>query len=222
MKDDTPYDQPLRVLAQKQISMEWVFREAPSVDYIFEAFGGLGITTLEIAARFPKTPIISVEADTGCVEKARVRTAGCRVTHIQGDALISMRTWAPPGLRGISLDFNQFTLLDLVTRSGWRKLVLREALKLYPMWLHLTDTSRSKLHLHWKRYGLENGDYFTYINALDDWFQDNANMRIMRGARRHTSNYLLLQRTDEMMSNQWNLQKTDLQTVEVFERIAPA
>jgi hypothetical protein len=219
MRDDTPYDQPPAVLARKAACMEWVFRGAPPVDRVLEAFGGLGVTTVAIARRFPRAHIRSVDLDAGCVERARRATVSyVNVRHEQNDALAELSSWDEGGALGVSLDFNRFTLLDLTRRGGWRRQILDSALALSPTWLQLTDTAVGKLHLHWRGYGLEDGDYLTYINTIDRWFRVGEDLRVTRVARRSTSSYLLLERIRDFVSLEWRQGTSAVGGIELLER----
>lgn len=171
MRDDTPYHtRPASEVARERACMEQVLAAASPVPLVFEAFGGMAVTARVLRARFPRAKIWACDLDRQCVaEYNRVmdRNASCW----EQDALEAVRGLRPGRCWGASLDYNQFTIMDLTTRDGWRRELLSEVLGRRPDWFQLTDSAVRYLHLNFTRYGLRDRHLPTYVAALAAKFQ---------------------------------------------------
>ena len=200
MRDDTPYrERPERERAHEKRCVGELLRHASPVDTVWESFGGLGDVAVQLTDRFPQAHVIACDLDQQCVDmyNDRMRREGRRAMASGRDARLG-----PPDLAGrwaASLDFNRFTVMDLVTdRAPWKRDLLAAVLQAEnpPQWVHLTDSARRYLHLNWARYGCADGELATYVERLDGVLRDRHGWHVANYVGYHSATYLLLERNE--------------------------
>ncbi len=165
MLDTTPYhERPRGEVEREQNCMRTIFKDVAPVDLVWEAFGGMGKTAQVIRECFPKADLIACDLDEQCVSMYNDAGFG---KCLQVDALADIRNRAFSSMWGASLDYNRFTLKDLVTKRNPARLkLLQEVLQRKPRWVQLTDSARPYLHLNWQNYGLKTPGIDEYVRAL--------------------------------------------------------
>lgn len=201
MNDETPYHtRPPTEIEQERCCLETIFAAAPPANFIFEAFGGVGLAAGIWARKFPRARVESWDLDERCVElynadpdkhpNARCYRGNSMVAALQ--LRMERRSWAA------SLDFNKFTVMDLWGRKSgkWKVDLLRTLVGKGPKWFHITDSAAPYLHLNWKRYGLEERDLAAYVlllaNEVTKLWPD---YRLEKWDAHHAASYLLFVRT---------------------------
>lgn len=172
--------------------MRAIFARAPGVNFIFEAFGGLGITAKVMVERFPNAHILAADLDGECVElynSVLSKNANC----IQSDALDLLRTVQnfPPW--GASLDFNRFTIMDVFGRpeGKWKTDLIEAVIERRPAWIQITDSAVRYLHFHHRRYGCK-PDPEDYIQTLSQAMDDRWGLNYVTHSSFYAASYLLL------------------------------
>ena len=167
MQDHTPYHARLTSeLERERRCKEFIFEHVPQVEHIFEAFGGVGIVGQLLAEVCPKAQIWATDLDSVCVARYNKAMNG-RGHAIAADATEFITQWDKPNWAA-TLDFNKFTLRDVVARMCWRTALIDEVVSHQPVWLHVGDSACKYLHLNWKCYGISDHHILTYLNKLDD------------------------------------------------------
>lgn len=197
MRDDTPYHQrPPTEVAREQACMREIFAEAPPVDYIWETFAGTGVTAEVLRERFPRATINATDLDAQCVQTYNEKGYG---TAFQEDATAFLKRLPEPARSwGVSMDYNKFTLYDLMGRGErWKVELLRRVLALDPVWVQLTDSACRYLHLNWHRYGLPACDMRHYTSELEARVREQPRGRsywLDCSSRHHAASYHLFVR----------------------------
>jgi len=194
MKDDTPYrERPQGQIAAEQRCMAAIFAHATPVDFIFEAFGGLGNTAQIMHERFAQAVILASDLDAGCVdiynEKFKSNHANC----VQSDALALLRTVQNFPHWGASLDFNRFTIMDVFGRpeTKWKTNLIEAIIERRPDWIQITDSAARYLHFHYQRYGCKL-DISDYIYTLSQAMNERWGLNYVTHCGFYAANYLLL------------------------------
>lgn len=204
MRDDTPYHlRPASEVKREQACMRAIFGKAPDVDYIWEAFAGMGVTAEVLRDRFPRAIIEATDLDEECVQTYNEKGYG---TAFQENALSHLKRVIPQPARawGISLDYNKFTIFDLqgvreVTGERWKLDLFRRVLAAEPAWIQLTDSACRYLHLNWRNYGLPKNDIGDYVDALWGAVRAQPGGRpydLVDWAKHHAASYHLFVRSD--------------------------
>ena len=193
MKDNTPYyDRPRTEIVREQNCMEAILASAPSVSYLWEAFGGLAVTAQVLRHRFPEAKQEAVDLDKRCVDEYNSKmnpAARCQL----GDALDWLRLNPLPGGAGVSLDFNKFTVMDVSgKRNKWKSNLVDLVVKSGPSWVQLTDSAVRYLHLNWSRYGCRDQSLSAYLEVLGRALKEKWGLEIDVKANHHAATYLLL------------------------------
>lgn len=194
MKDNTPYrERPQGQIAREQECMRAIFAHAPPIDFIFEAFGGLGITAQVMSERFPQATILSADLDAGCVDLYNQTLKHTKANCIQSDARTLLSTIRNFPVWGASLDFNRFTIMDVFGRpeSQWKVDLIEAVLDHRPAWVQLTDSAVRYLHFHYKRYGC-NLDREDYIQTLCCALDERWGLKLAAHSQFYAASYLLL------------------------------
>lgn len=135
-----------------------LLKKLPKPKRMLEVFGGVGNITKIIMEIFPGVPVESWDIDPRCVELLGVIPG---VTARLGDS--TELAVAKKG-DGVFVDHNMLTLKTLQNDLNG---MLSRILSGKPSWVQLNDSARSKLHLNFKSYGLENDLLETYMGAYD-------------------------------------------------------
>jgi len=184
MQDITPYtERPKTEIERERLCKTFVFEGMPPVKTIFDALGGIGLSGQILADAQPKAKLIATDLDETCVQQYNARLNG-RATARQGNAFNFVVTWDDPDW-ACSVDFNKFTLLNMLDTVNWQTILLDEIVARQPKWIHFGDTAMKYLHLNWKSYGIPNAKFETYLDKLDATYQQIWGYRIARVAR-HT------------------------------------
>jgi hypothetical protein len=195
MRDNTPSrERPTKEIEREQQCMRSIFSHAQPVDFIFEAFGGIGKTAQVLAARFPHAAILAADLDADCVETYNRYLNGNNAVAIQSDALklfASIKHF--PQHWGASLDFNRFTIMDVFGRreGEWKTNLIENVLDYKPTWIQITDSAVRYLHFHYKRYGCKL-DPDDYIAALNLALAERWGLRYVIHSRFYAASYVLL------------------------------
>lgn len=187
MKQNTPYtSRPPLEQAREKACVEKILEQVSPVASIYEAFGGIGMLGQVLSERFPNALIDSYELDAECVYRYRDRNL-LNVTINHADTLTQSGKF-----EAASLDFNRFPLLDLNRKEGeFQQRVLSKVFNQNPDWVHVTDSSCSKLHLNWKSYGLKEPDWDGYVEKLDQAFQERWGYRIVTWDKHSRAAYFI-------------------------------
>lgn len=173
--------------------MTAIFAQAQPVDFIFEAFGGLGKTAQIMIDRFPSTPILAADLDAGCVDIYNQALRDSRANCIQSDALKLLRTIERFSSWGASLDFNRFTIMDVFGRkeSQWKIDLIEAVIERQPAWIQLTDSAVRYLHFHHARYGCE-PNVEDYLHKLSTALNERWGLNCVTHSNFYAASYLLL------------------------------
>jgi len=191
MGDITPYhSRPATEVERERLCKIFVFEGLPPVKTIFDALGGVGLSGQVLAAAQPRARLIATDLDEDCVRQYNENLNG-RGTARQGNAFNFVVTWEDPDW-ACSVDFNKFTLLNMLDAVGWQITLLDEVVARQPKWLHLGDTATKYLHLNWKSYGIPNAKFETYLDKLDATYYQVWGYRIARLARHHGAAQMVL------------------------------
>jgi len=195
MKDNTPYrERPQREITREQQCMRVIFARAQPVDFIFEAFGGLGMTAQVMSEQFPVAKILASDLDADCVEIYNKELSWAHADCIQSDALALFKTIRNfPNRWGASLDFNRFTIMDVFGRkeSQWKVDLIEAVVERQPTWIQLTDSAVRYLHLNAKRYGC-NPDPVDYIHTLSQSLYERWGLNYVIHSGFYAASYILL------------------------------
>lgn len=147
--------------------MRQIFKQASSVDFIYEAFGGIGSTANILAAQFPGALIRASDLDQKCCDIYNQKM-GPRGYCILMDAALNLKAMNPNSSFGVVLDFNRLTLLDLKGRKEgvWKVDLLNETFTRKPSWVEVTDSAVCYLGTNWRRYGLASKSLEEYIKLF--------------------------------------------------------
>ncbi len=199
MRDDTPYrERPAAEVAREQACMRQIFSAADSVDLIYEAFGGTGVTAEVLRERFPKVLLKAGDLDLECCKIYRERVSRPR-TCLCIDAQCGLEVYAEE-LRGsswgASLDYNRFTILNL-RRSppDWKYKLLNRVMRLQPRWVQVTDSAVYYLHLNWSRYGLTDASPQSYIDQVSTEMRKRWGLELVDWAHHRAAAYVLYRST---------------------------
>lgn len=192
MKQTTPYRvRPVGEQAREAACVSKILEQAVPVKVIYEAFGGIGTIGQLLTERFPDTFILSYELDEECVNLYRER----RLSNVQVCCCDTREFFESLPIEDLaaSLDFNLFTLLDLTRPAGaFQREILNGVFARNPKWVHLTDSSCSKLHLNWKSYGLTDSAWSFYVEKLDAEFRLRWGYRVVTVEKHARAAYFLL------------------------------
>jgi len=156
MKDNTPYHlRPKKEIEQEVACMRQIFSQAPPVQFIYEAFGGIGATAAILRDKFPDAIFHAFDTDQKCCDLYNKSAEGMAFC-INKDAHVGLT-----GLRfdgstlGAVLDYNRFTMLDLERKEGkWKMDLLNAVMERKPKWVEVTDSAVCYLGTNYKKYGL--------------------------------------------------------------------
>jgi hypothetical protein len=192
VRDDTPYrDRPEGEVRREQECMRRIFAAAPPVRLIWEAFGGLGKTAQVLSERFPQAEIQATEIDAACVD-AYNRLSLPNATCYRASALEF--GFSPAGrAHGVSLDFNRLTLLDLWGRPEgcWKVGLVERALRTGPLWLQVTDSAASHMHLNWKKYDILVPTVEGYVGRFSRELRERWELRLLAWSGHSRATYML-------------------------------
>jgi len=194
VKDNTPYrERPQGQIAREQKCMRAIFAQAPPIDFIFEAFGGLGITAQVMSERFPQATILAADLDAGCVDLYNQTLKHTNASCIQSDARTLLGTIRNFPVWGASLDFNRFTIMDVFGRaeSRWKVDLIEAVLDHRPTWIQLTDSAVRYLHFHAERYGCE-PNITDYTRVLVQALNERWGLNYVTHSNFYAASYLLL------------------------------
>lgn len=191
MRQTTPY----RALGVSEHARELacvreVLADAAPPTLIYEAFGGVGMLAAFMSRQWPAAQIRSWELDAECVAMYRARQLP-NATVTRGDTRFAFCT---ASFDAASIDFNQFTLLDLTRLTGrFQSDLLTMVCKRRLKWVQLTDSAVSHLHLNWARYGLERANWEEYVGQLNRALKARFNYHIVRSAHHRRASYFRLE-----------------------------
>lgn len=195
MKDNTPYrTRPPSEIEHERCCMRDLFRSAPVVPLIYEAFGGIGLAARIWLVQFPQTTVISSDLDKKCVDQYNaMRLPNAHCSHV--DALVSLQETILPKEWGASLDFNKLTIFDLRGRKEgkWKIQLLEEVFKRSPTWVQFTDSAVRYLHLNWHRYQLPKNNLVDYISAVSQELHERYHYSITTYSNYYAASYFLCQ-----------------------------
>lgn len=159
MKQTTPYhERPAKERLRELSCMNFVLSAAPKPTVVYEAFGGIGMTAELMSNLWPNALIQSTELDLDCVAQYRARGLKNATCYPQSCETLFHKTFKNRAKLGITLDFNQCTVLDM-RRDGFQRDIIRRAIAMDPAWIQITDSAIGKLHLNWPSYGLRVGKW---------------------------------------------------------------
>ncbi len=192
MKQTTPYR--TRSEKERALEKECVSKLLPymtPVFCIYESFGGIGMLGQLLSEHFPTALIDSYELDADCVNQYRSRGLENVNLH-HGDTRAQFLS-RDTEFDAASLDFNQFTLLDLHRKEGaFQTWLLNKVFQQKPDWVHVTDSCCSKLHLNYKSYGLKTSDWEDYVAKFDEEFRKRWGYRVLFQAKHNSASCFLL------------------------------
>lgn len=191
MKQDTPYRELSGAEQSRElVCMRTVLADAAAPKLIYEAFGGVGMTAALMRELWPRAAIHSWELDPQCVEVYRARKLP-NATITKGDTRYAGFTKL---FDAASLDFNQFTILDLTRRAGKFQFdLIGAALRPKPKWLQLTDSAVSHLHLNWAKYDIGGPVWEEYVQRLSAAMTERFGYRIVSSAHHRRASYFRLE-----------------------------
>jgi len=174
--------------------MRAIFAKALPVSFIFEAFGGIGKTAQVLAERFPSSRILAADIDEECVRlynDLQLDYADC--IHTDARTLLS-QTCTLPYQWGVSLDFNRFTIMDLMDRreGQWKVDLIDAVVQRKPKWVQITDSAIRYLHLNYFRYGCVNPGSEEYIQVLSNRLNVRWGLTYQTHSCYYAASYLLL------------------------------
>jgi hypothetical protein len=204
MRDDTPYrDRPATERAHEVRCMRALLGHAPRVDFIWEAFGGLGETGSVLRELQPWASVQASELDLDCAEAYNARhgagLSGGNLPCLHTDAMSYFQQHIGPKPNAepwaASLDFNRLTIMDLRGRpSGrWKVELLAAVLDRRPRWAQVTDSAVRYLHLNWQRYGLRRPRPDSYARAVSREVEKRWGYVITHHEHYHAASYYLLE-----------------------------
>lgn len=198
MFDKTPYHaRPQKETEREAACMGQIFSQAAPVRFVYEAFGGVGLTARILRERFPHATIQSFDLDQKCCDLYNEALADSNTNCVCGDALAGLtdKALAPrlvPKSWGASLDFNRFTVLDLQRREGiWKRQLIDQVCLRKPAWVQITDSAVCYLHTNWKRYGLPEKNLAAYVRALSMGLLKSYGLKLVTYANHSRATYLL-------------------------------
>lgn len=172
---------------QNILALKRIIQFAPRPNRILEYFGGMGGMTRVLRSHWMTVPVQTWDHDELCVK--HLRSFQYPATDVQeGDSLTLA---CPQKGDGVSMDFNRLTLLR--AQKEYLK-PLSRVFNAWPTWVHITDSARSKLHLNYKTYGLENPTMEAYLSRFDEWVNARWPYRIHAFAGHHKATLLLFVR----------------------------
>lgn len=195
MTDRTPYStRPASEVARERECMRSIFASASYPETIWEAFGGVGVTGQVLHERFPRAVLVASELDLQCTKNYNELGIGvCRCM----DARQFYQEVYRHGTNkcAVSLDFNRLSLLDVRGRPGaeWKVKLLGDVLQTADVWVQVTITGSSHMHLHWQKYDLPRPDLGLYIEAFGREVQTRWNRRLVAHASHYSASYLLFE-----------------------------
>lgn len=142
--------------------------DAPEPLHIVEAFGGTGAASAIFREALAPRTHVAVEWDAKCWEELAVEVPDARLADTYGETPYAIRSARTPAF--VSLDFPTFTALWM-EREPHAKL-LDAVAERRPLYVHVTDSAISKLHLNRDSYrealGERPRDRHHYIRLLGE------------------------------------------------------
>ena len=203
MTQTTPYrDRPERERAEEARCFREVLTGAYQPNTIYEAFGGIGMTSKLMQDIFPGARVFSAELDEECVHRYLKTVDLDRGSVYYGDTLemlsFTFEHGAAVHMDAASLDYNRCTLLDLRNPKSFQHHLIKRVAELGPQWIQYTDSSIGKLHLNFRSYGIatyrdREQAWELYGRLLNAWFFD-IGYQIVASARHSAASYYRLER----------------------------
>lgn len=182
----------------KQCSYEWLAIDemldiVGSADCVHEAFGGLGIISSHINQRLKPKIHTACEIDPFCISVMEKLPFLTTVTEDSISATPRIIVENKPDF--VSLDWNAMSMYRMLKGGDPNGAILRAAFENGTKFIHITDSARSKVHLHTKTYSeafgypiKNNDDYVAYLNK---WASETYGYKVAYVAHENMANFTL-------------------------------
>ena len=174
--------------------MRQIFAAAPPVQFVYEAFGGIGATAAILREKFPDAIFHAFDLDQKCCDLYN-RAAKGMAFCVRADATEGLsKLRFEGGALGAVIDFNRFTIMDLERKEGaWKRGLLQSVMERKPAWVEVTDSAVCYLATNYKRYGLKEKSVEEYVDKLGVEFRERWGYGVQAWANHRAATYMLLE-----------------------------